>query len=323
MEAPREPKPLRMAGWMRRLRMRHLEVLLAIARHGSLTATAEALGVSQPAISQWLADVEAATGVRLFVRGRRLQPTVYLEPVLHHARWLVAESWRLEHELEAIGAGSMGTVRVGTMLVAGPALMPQTVLRLRRDTAGLRIEIVEDIAAGLWPRLERNEIDLIVGRLDERAYESGLSCEALLDDLHCVVAGVAHPLLRRAHPDWSDAAAYPWVLPPAGTQLRHAIDSTFASRGLPPPRSWLDSASLTTNQVILRETDCLGVLSGAAARHFAAMKAVAIVPLRLSTDIGPIGMAWMHRQPGPALQRMMQALREVANDLGANSPERQ
>lgn len=297
---------------MRRLRMRHLEVLLAISRHGSLTATADALNVSQPAVSQWLADIESAVGVPLFVRGRRLQPTAYLDPVLRHAQRLVADSWRLERE---IGAGRSGTVRIGAMPVAGSALLPRALLQLRREGLDLRIEVVEDVADGLWPRLERNELDLIVGRLDIRAFTPDVYSEALYDDPHCVVAGRRHPLLGRSRTGWQDAARYPWVLPPAGSPLRRVIDATFVGRGLPPPQAWLESVSLTTNQVILRETECLGVLSGTAARHFVAMKALAIVPLRLSSEIGPVGMAWIDPEPGPPLRRAIDALRSVGSEL--------
>ena len=59
-----------LAQWISRLKLRHLTVLVSIARHGSLTAAAEALHMSQPAVSKWLADIEAALGVRLFARWR-------------------------------------------------------------------------------------------------------------------------------------------------------------------------------------------------------------------------------------------------------------
>lgn len=315
MDEPAQDRPARAATWMRRLRMRHLEVLLAISRHGSLTATADALNVSQPAVSQWLADIESAVGVALFVRGRRLQPTAYLDAVLRHAQRLVADSWRLEREIGAIGAGRSGTVRIGAMPVAGPALLPRALLQLRREGLDLRIEVVEDIADGLWPRLERNELDLIVGRLDIRAFAPDVFSEALYDDPHCVVAGRRHPLLGRSRTGWQDAARYPWVLPPAGTPLRRVIDATFVGRGLPPPQAWVESASLTTNQVILRDTECLGVLSGTAARHFVMMKALAIVPLRLSSEIGPVGMAWIDPEPGAPLRRAIGALRETGREM--------
>ena len=98
--------------------------------------------------------------------------------------------------------------------------------------------------APFWKRVQ--ELDLIVGRLDIRAFAPDVFSEALYDDPHCVVAGRRHPLLGRSRTGWQDAARYPWVLPPAGTPLRRVIDATFVGRGLPPPQAWVESASLTT-----------------------------------------------------------------------------
>ena len=314
--------PLRMASWMRRLKFRHLEVLLAVARHRSLTATAEALGASQPAVSQWVADIEAMLGVPLFVRGRQLQPTAYLEPVLWHARRMVNDSQRLQAELRAIEAGDAGVVRIGAMQVAGPMLLPQALLRLRSAGAGLRIELVEDIAAGLWPRFARNELDVLVARLDERAYAAGVPCEALYDDPHCVVAGRHHPLLRKRRPTWVDAAAYPWIMPPAGTALRQAIDATFIAERVAPPHSWLESTAMTPNQVLLQQTECLAVMSGTLARHVEATLGLRALPLQLAAETGPVGMVWHDLEPTPVARRVLDALRDAARQIGKTAKSR-
>jgi hypothetical protein len=62
----------------------------------------------------------------------------------------------------------------------------------------------------------------------------------------------------------------------------------------------------------MRETDCIGVISGAAAHHGAALKTLAILPLRLKSDVGPVGMVWDQQEPSPALCRVLQALRDSA-----------
>lgn len=299
----------RFASHLRRVRLRHLEVLLAVAQHGSLSATARAIGASQPAVSQWIAEVESAIGVPLFVRGRQLRPTPHLPTVLRHARRMVADSQQLALELQAISDGLGDRVRVGTMLAASAGLLPKALVRLRAGGEPLRVSVVEDIAQGLWERFERRELDLIVGRLDERVHAPNVTSEPLYDDPHCIVAGPTHPLLG-TRPTWKRAAAHPWILPPAGTRLRAAIDATFVDQGLPPPTPWVESVSSTLNQWLMRETDCLGVLSGGAARRYAGQKLLRVLTLRLKYDVGPIGMAWDAREPGPALQRLLQALRE-------------
>ncbi|MEJ7687819.1 MAG: LysR substrate-binding domain-containing protein [Variovorax sp.] len=294
---------------LRRLRLRHLEILLELNRHGSLTSTAEALGVSQPAVSQWLAEIEAALGVPLFVRGRQLQPSAYLPVALRYARRMVADSHQLEIELESVSTGSMGVVRIGSMGVGSAGLLPRALVQIGGQPERLQIEVVEDIASGLWARFGRREIDLIVGRLDERAFGSQVRSESLFNDPHCVVVGRAHPLLRAARQTWSRAAAYPWILPPRDTALRRAIDSTFLHHGLPPPLPWVESASGALNKELLQRTECLSVTSGAAAMRDEALGSLSVLRLRLSHDVGPVGMVWDAREESPALQSVLEALR--------------
>ena len=301
-----------MAPWMRRLRLRHLEVLLAISANGSLTAAAEALEASQPSISQWLADIEAALGVRLYERGRQLTPTTYLEPVLRHARIMVNESKRLRSELAAVASGGDGLVRLGAMHVAGPALVPQAICRIKAASPGTRIELVEDIAAGLWPKFERNELDVLVTRIDARAFETDRCHESLYPDRHCVIAGMHHPLSRMRRPGWRDAAPFPWILPPAATALRRSIDATFIAEHLAPPSPWLESVAMTANTAILGKTECLAVVSGSLARHLEKAGAVEIIDLRLTADIGPVGMVWRSADAAPAIRDTLAALRTVA-----------
>lgn len=306
---------------LRRLRLRHFEILLAIDRYGSLTATADALGISQPAVSQSLAEVEAALGVPLFVRGRQIRPSPSLCVVLHHARRMVADSVDLEAGLRAVAAGALGSVRIGSMLVTSAGLLPRALLKIGdAQSQPVRIEVVEDTAAGLWSRFERHELDIIVGRLDERAFDRRVRCEALFTDPHHVVAGRAHPLSRASKVSWRKAAGFPWILPPANTALRRAIDSTFLEHGLAPPSAWLESTSSTLNQELMRHTGCLAVVSGTAARHFEGLGLLATLPLRLKYDVGPVGMVWNTPAPGPALARVMQALRDaVAHTCGEAS----
>ncbi|MEO9147955.1 MAG: LysR substrate-binding domain-containing protein [Burkholderiaceae bacterium] len=296
---------------LRRLRLRHFEILLAIDRHGSLTATAEALGISQPAVSQSLAEIEDALGVQLFLRGRQIKPSPSHSVVLRHARRMVADSFQLQAELRAVTAGALGSVRIGTMLVASAGVLPRALLKIGAQPQAVQIDVVEDTAAGLWARMDRHELDLIVGRLDERAFAPQVRCEALFNDLHCVVAGREHPLSRASKIVWRKAAGYPWILPQANTALRRAIDSTFLEHGLAPPSPQLESTSNTLIQELMRHTDCLAVVSGTAARHFESLGLLAVLPLGLKYDVGPVGMVWDTPDPGPALARVMQALREA------------
>jgi len=298
--------------WLRRLKLQHLSVLITIARHGTLTAAAQALECSQPAVSKWLADIESALGVELFTRGRRLRPTPYAEALLRHAERMLGEARRMHAEIRAIREGASGLVRIGAMTVGASALLPAALAGLRRADATVRIQVAEDIAVGLWERFERNALDILVIRLDERALAAQYPMASLFDDPYCVVARPGHPLARRKRPGWRDAAPYPWVLPPAGTPLRHAIDATFTGAGLAPPDVWLESASPTTNLGILRTTDCLGVYSLAAGLAHHDLGLLRALPLPLAYGLDPVGLVWRDARPAPPVARVLDALRAAA-----------
>lgn len=293
--------------WARRIRLRHLEVLLTIARSGSLTAAANALDITQPAVSQWLADIESAAGVRLFERGRRLRPTPFAAPLLAHAERVLQDAQRALGEVQAIRRGGSGRVRIGAMPVATPSLVPAAVMRLREHAPGVELFLVEDIAAGLWAQFDRNQFDLLVTRLDARALGSGLQLRRLYQDQLRVVCGPLHPLARNKRVAWRDAVRYPWVMPPAGTPLHDALDETFAAAGVAPPQALLTSTSLLANIELLRRSDALGVQSGAVAAGSSARGLLAALPLKLVHDIGHVGLVWREAIPGPALAAVLQA----------------
>lgn len=302
----------RLALRLRRLKLLHFEVVAAIAEHGSLTAAALALGRSQPAVSQQLAEAEDALGVALFLRGRQIKATTYLPAVLRYMRRAINDSWQLKSELETLAHSGQSILRVGTMLVTGTSLVPDFIIGLREEAHAIQLELVEDIAAGLWARFERREIDLIVGRLDERAYAAHVRAEALYKDRHCVVVNNRHPLLKQADLSWGDTVALPWLLPPRDTALRRAIDATFLDLELRPPYPWVESAAPSVNLGLLTKTNCLSVMSRSAARQYVGLGVCAVLPLALKYDVGPVGMAWARDLEHPALFAVLDRLRLAA-----------
>lgn len=300
------------APWTRRIRLRHLEVLLTIARHGSLTAAAAALDITQPAVSQWLADIEAAAGARLFERGRRLRPTPFAAPLLAHAERVLQDAQRTLAELQAIRAGGTGRVRIGAMPVATAVLVPSAVLLLRDRAPGIELSLVEGIAATLWAQFDRDELDLLVTRLDARALGSGLPQQQLFQDHHRVVCRPQHALAGRRRVSWRDAARHPWLMPPAGTPLHQALTATFATAGVPLPPSLLTSTAFPANLELLRRSDALALQSGAVAAKSLERGLLAALPLKLVHDTGDVGLVWRDAQPGPVLAAVLQALREAA-----------
>lgn len=303
------------ASWVRRIRLRHLEVLLTIARHGSLTAAAAALDITQPAVSQWLADIESACGVRLFERGRRLRPTPFAAPLLAHAERVLQDAQHTLAEVQAIRSGGSGRVRIGAMSVATAALVPAAVLRLHERSPGIELTLVQDIAATLWAQLERDEFDLLVTRLDARALGSGLPQRRLFTDQYRLVCGPHHALAGRKRLAWREVVRYPWLMPPAGTPLHDALIASFAKAGVPLPQAMLTSTAIPANIELLRRSDGIGVQSGAVAADSLAQGLLVALPLKLVHDTGDVGLVWREPAPGPALAAVLQAFVDASANL--------
>jgi DNA-binding transcriptional LysR family regulator len=294
-----------------------LEVLLAIARHGSLTAAAASLDITQPAVSQWLADIEAAAGVRLFERGKALRPTPYTATILAHAERVLQDANRAIAEVESIRSGSTGRVRIGATQVATASLVPATVLRLRAQAPGIELSLAEDTVARLWAGFERNELDMLVTRLDTRALGSGLPHRRLFVDRYRVVCGPDHPLAGRARLDWREVSRFPWLMPPTGTPLHEALSASFASAEIALPPVLLTSVSPAVNVALLRETDALALQPNEMARRLQAKGELVALSLTLAHDTGDVGLVWREPSPGPVLEAVLSAfVQESATQHG-------
>jgi DNA-binding transcriptional LysR family regulator len=307
-----EPADAGLERWIRRIRLRHLEVLLAIGRHRSLTAAAAALDITQPAVSQWLADIESAAGVRLFERGQGLRPTPYAATLLAHAERVLQDAQRAIDEVVAIRSGGSGRVRMGATQVATASLVPAAVLRLRAQAPGIELSLVEDTVARLWAEFERNELDVLVTRLDVRALGSGLPHQRLFSDRYRVVCGPNHPLASHAQVGWHDVARFPWLMPPTGTPLHEALSASFASAGIPLPPVLVTSVSPAVNVALLRDTDALALQPTAMARRLQTKGELVALSLALTHDTGDVGLVWREPEPGPVLAAVLRAFVEAS-----------
>ncbi len=299
-------------GWMRRLKIRHLEVFMALVESGSQSVTAMQLNVTQPALSKWLRELEQDMECPLFERGRPLRLTVYGQVVLRYAQRVLGDSFRMANELETLRAGSSGRVRVGVLPTVAATLVPRVIAQCRRQALHVQITVHEESLDNLLPKLERHELDCIVGRLQAEALNADVFSEALYDEPVCAVVRAGHPLLRQKRVTWRDVAAYSWILPLPGTPMRVRIEAEFAAAHLPLPADPIESVSLLTNEKLLQETDMVSAVSKQLAEHYAGKGSLAILPLEMRHALGPVGLLWVDANPTAALAHFLDAVRAEA-----------
>lgn len=287
-----------------------LRLLLALDAHGTLTAAAEVLSLSQPAATHQLHRLERDLGVRVVEkRGRGLALTPAGRAVLARAGRIVGELTALTADLRALAGLESGEVRIGggtsstIHLLPGPlaafrALYPGVSLFLREATTG---EVMAAIAAG----------DLDVGVVALPASHPGLSITPWLDDTVLLLGAPGAPLTTGPFdPQALDGA--PLITMRRGSRLRAATDAAFAAAGI-APHILMELESIEAMKAFAAAG--LGyapVGLRAATRELAEGRLVALAPRGLSI-VRNFGLAVRTGAPEPATQAFLRLLQEVGH----------
>lgn len=220
-----------------RLRVRHLQLIDALDRLGSLRQAALELGVTQAGTLSLIDDLEHAFGTALVSRdhsGTRLSPVG--RAVLGRIRVALQEVL-LARELAMRGNAAGGVVRVGASPYLIAALLPPVLAQLRKKLPSVQIEVREGTISALVEQLNRGEVDAVLGSVDSGtvlASGGALETTFLFAENMCIVAGKEHPLFGTTFASNSDLARGPWALPPVASHIRGVVDSSVLAHGLPP-----------------------------------------------------------------------------------------
>ena len=180
-----------------RLKLHHLRAVDAISSQHSLSKASAALGISQPALTKSLQELETILDMRLFERhARGMLPTPAGDGVIRSARRILAELRRLDEDLDRLSSPSSGIVALGALPGAAAGVLPGVLGRLKVEHNDLDIRLVEGRTEELLPMLAAGEIDLIVGRLYEPAVPDGFVREPLYEEPISILARYDHPVFQ-------------------------------------------------------------------------------------------------------------------------------
>ncbi|MDQ8016346.1 MAG: LysR family transcriptional regulator [Bordetella sp.] len=304
--------------WTQRLRLRHLQLLLSLARTGNMSQSAQELHTTQPGLSKWLRELEEDIGLPLFERhARGLHPTAHGEALIAHARRIEAQLDTARDDMAALRAGGSGLVVVGTSGASASDTVPLATLKLLQQVPRAQLRLVESTMDLLMNRLAHGELDIVVGRTTSEHHHEQVRAEMLyMEPLH-FVARPQHPLFKRAALDWADLMDYRWVVWPRGTPIRNALEAALAEAGHHLPRDHVESNSVAVNLTLLNSSPMIGVASHRTAQRFARLGAMRVLPLRLS-GFGSVSMYWnVAGANRAAVAAMLECLRTADSEVDA------
>lgn len=299
------------------IKLKHLQLLVALDQFRHLGRTAEFLSVSQPAVSRTLTEVEAMLGLTLFERSARgTVPTASGKSVVRFARGVLADFERTRDEIAAEASGAAGRTRVGAMVVTLPVLLAEAVQQLKNRSAQATVLVEEGDLTHLLPKLRLGELDLFVGRLEPGYAAPDLVTEPLYNEPMVLVVQPHHPLSKKRKITWANIATLPCVLPPPWASLRVKIEQTFYQHDLHPPVDVIETASFLALQTFVQQRNAAGFLARSVALHFERLGLVKVLGLRVPVDLPPIGLITVRgRGLTSTSEQLIDCLRQAAQSI--------
>nr|WP_246513023.1 LysR family transcriptional regulator [Azospirillum picis] len=295
--------------------MRHLQLFAALDEHRNLHRAAASLGMSQPAASKLLGDLEETLGIELFDRhGRGIEPNWYGSLMIRHARMILSELQETGEELNALLAGHSGRVSIGTVTAPAVELVVPVVGALSREHPALKIAVAVETSDVLVERVQQGVMDFAIGRLPVRSDPATFDYQEISSEELCFICRDGHPLLRLGRPlTAADLADATWILQPAGSLLRERVEALFRGEGEPPPQRVIESASAVISMAMVAESDSITVFARALAQVFSPSGCCTIMPFHKRFSVEPYGIFRLRdRSLSPGARTVLTAIRAAS-----------
>jgi DNA-binding transcriptional LysR family regulator len=302
----------------RRLRLRDLHLFFTVMQRGSMAKAASHLGISQPGVSEVIANLEHTLGVRLFDRTPQgVEPTIYGRAFFKRGLAAFDELKQGIRDIEFLSDPTSGELRIGCGMTTASAILapiirqfsnahPRVVLHYselpppRRELAGLRERIYDLVLGHLVTPLSREFL------------ADDLNVEFLFDDPFIVMAGAQSPWARRRKIDLADLVKAPWVLSAPASASYSIVEQAFHSRGLPMPPVRILTASMNVRAELLANEPFVSVYPKSIAKRYS----LKVLPIDLGGPRWSVGIVTLkNRTLSPVVARFIEHVRDFARTL--------
>ncbi|MBO3273935.1 LysR family transcriptional regulator [Pseudomonas schmalbachii] len=213
---------------------RDLEYVVCIQQQGTIGKAADALGISQPALTKAVRRVEQQLGIQLFERlPQGMRATQAGELFLERAKHLSRDFDDALAEMRCISTGEQGVVRLGYSPTFPDTLVVAACRRLMRERPAARLRLRCRMARELLEALDAGELDMAFVPIPDSNREFAM--QPLYEDRLVVAADPGHPLVARRQVTLADLQGEEWLLPAGHMTVRQMLEAAFRQRGLPPP----------------------------------------------------------------------------------------
>jgi LysR family transcriptional regulator for metE and metH len=229
----------------------HLEIVREIDRHGTVTAAAEALYVTQPALSHSIRKLEESLGLSIWNReGRSLRLTQGGEHLLSVANRLLPQLERAEQQLQRFAQGERGTLRIGMECHPCYQWLLKIAAPFLKAWPDVDLDVIQKFQFGGIDALYGHDIDVLV--TPDPLKKQGLLFVPVFDYEQVLVVGKDHPLRRAKHVEPEQLADETLITYPVSIDRLDVFSRFLTPAGISPKRhKWIE-----TTDIILQMVAC-------------------------------------------------------------------
>jgi DNA-binding transcriptional LysR family regulator len=311
----------------RRLRLRDLHIFFTTVHQGSMAKAAQMLGVTQPAVSKVIAELEHTLGVRLLDRGARgVEPTKYGRALLARSNAAFDELRQSVRDIEFLADPTVGEVRIGCQETFAAAILPSVIHRFSQSypRVVLHVEQLGSLAAESSALRERT-IDmgmfLLVKPHDDKHFADDLNVEVLFLEQMIIVAGKQNLWARRRKLDLAELIDEPWVLTESDTLSYRRLAEAFAARGLGMPKRILQTLSSHLRVNLAASGSHITTLPNSTLRVYGDRFGLKALPVNFPAQSWPAVIVTLkNRTLSPVVEHFIQHIRDFTRPMRAANP---
>jgi DNA-binding transcriptional LysR family regulator len=296
--------------------LRDLQVLLAVAESGSMAKAASHLSITQPAVSQAIANLERAFGARLVDRGPHgASLTSYGEAIQKRGSEVFDVLQQGSRDIEFLSDPRTGDVWVGANEVLMGAFMPAVVQRLAEQHPNIVVHALTANTSDFdFDKLRERKLDVLLGRIMPEI-DDDLRVETLFEEGLSVVVSQNSPWARKRKVALADLAGGPWIFAERDNLVRSHIAKVFSDNGLDAPRDSVVSVSMHLRLALLATGQYISTIPNSFVGYGVERWSLKVLPIDLGLSL-PVGIFTLkNRTLSPVGLNFIKHLRSVAKSI--------
>ena len=259
------------------MKLTSLRALVAAIEEGSLRSAARRLGVSQPALTKMIRELERELSTTLLLRSTTgVLATAQGMVLYERATAADRELAQAVEQIQQLGGRMTGTLAIGAVPLAVMLLVPETLRTFGGEFPEIQLRVIEELYIAQLTRLRKGEVDIALGPLPDQLPPGEFAVESLMPIAMVIVVRKGNPLGRARR--LAELANAPWVYTGATPDSGYA-KTLFERHGMkPPPAGALVNSTLGLLSII-SSGNCVGLLPYQIAVHPFATRYLDIVPV--------------------------------------------